>query len=473
MPYQQNPYRDPYGAIGQSLGQLGQAFLSGPSPIEQDRMAADTAYKNTQGQLAAQQFEEAKRNAAAKGKLSQLYTQFLADPSVAPQLMGAAIDAGVDPGDIGTANMFVSALTPGATEEQLRLAGAASGKALGVNDAYTLGGSQMIRDQNAANDYRQATSVAGIGADASRDVAGINNRGALERDMWNARNKPLPVDAGQTVYTMEDGKPTLGLQGMQTESTAKGSIIQDLATGSRVPPQAQAVVGAMEEREFPGNAPKSERFVVTPTDASPSGFAYETVAPGLPAPAPSAANAAPLRLIPTPINEAIVTNISAAKQIDRALQALETNPAAVGVQGYLPDAVLQRLDPAGVEARALIADIGSLRLHDRSGAAITAAEFPRLRPFIPNVSDTPDVVRTKLINFRRVYLEETQALNEIYSTDSGYQPNKYAQDFLAQGGSNAEVDQAVSEARAAIEQGADEMKVRERFLRTHGYDFPG
>jgi hypothetical protein len=61
-----------------------------------------------------------------------------------------------------------------------------------------------------------------------------------------------------------------------------------------------------------------------------------------------------------------------------------------------PQAALNRMDPKGVAARAAITNLGSAILHDRSGAAVTAAEFPRLQPFIPSMEDSYDTARTKL-----------------------------------------------------------------------------
>lgn len=93
--------------------------------------------------------------------------------------------------------------------------------------------------------------------------------------------------------------------------------------------------------------------------------------------------------------------------------------ASTGWKGYLGDAALQRLDPQGVDARAAIGDLGSLVIHDRSGAAVTAAEFPRLRPFIPQVTDDQATVQKKLKRFVEVYREIVDDTRNFY-TESGY-----------------------------------------------------
>ena len=86
------------------------------------------------------------------------------------------------------------------------------------------------------------------------------------------------------------------------------------------------------------------------------------------------------------------------------------------------DTIKQRTDPGGVDPRAKVADIGSLQIHDRSGAAVTAAETPRLKPFVPSATDDSKTIITKLKNLRanlESQLDETEA---FYSPESGYRP---------------------------------------------------
>lgn len=126
------------------------------------------------------------------------------------------------------------------------------------------------------------------------------------------------------------------------------------------------------------------------------------------------------RPVPPQIAKGLVENNSNIRKIDNALAALEKYPQAFGTRNYLGDAIRQRSDPQGVDPRAKVADIGSLIIHDRSGAAVSASEFPRLAPFIPVATDDPATVKTKLANLKaniQMMNEETQ---QIYSTDQGY-----------------------------------------------------
>jgi hypothetical protein len=118
------------------------------------------------------------------------------------------------------------------------------------------------------------------------------------------------------------------------------------------------------------------------------------------------------------------------QNLDRAQNALELiegktvgaakgDQAATGFKGYLPNQLLNRIDPAGVDTRAAIADLGSLVIHDRSGAAVTAAEFPRLAPFIPTEKDEPATVKKKLRMFVQNYRAIVEDSKEFYRS-SGY-----------------------------------------------------
>jgi len=138
-----------------------------------------------------------------------------------------------------------------------------------------------------------------------------------------------------------------------------------------------------------------------------------------------------LKPIPPSVNTAIIQNQTANNQLDRAialvsgvdLPGMKGDTSATGFKGYLPNAILNRVDPQGVSARAEIADIGSLKLHDRSGAAVTASESPRLMPFIPLATDDRETVLKKLNRLKLEVQNETSAMKDIYSKEQGYREN--------------------------------------------------
>jgi len=138
----------------------------------------------------------------------------------------------------------------------------------------------------------------------------------------------------------------------------------------------------------------------------------------------------PLKPIPASVNSAIITNNQSKNQLERALTLLEGKDIAgmqgdknaTGWKGYLGQSILNRIDPQGVNTRAEIADIGSMKIHDRSGAAVTISEAPRLMPFIPQATDDAPTAAKKL---KRLLLEinnESKALTDIYSKEQGYKP---------------------------------------------------
>jgi hypothetical protein len=134
-------------------------------------------------------------------------------------------------------------------------------------------------------------------------------------------------------------------------------------------------------------------------------------------------NSGSLKQIPPNINLAILKNNQSLKQIDETIALLKKNPDATGAKGYLPNFALNRMDPEGTDARAGVADIGSLVLHDRSGAAVTAAEAPRLMPFIPLATDDNATVIKKLTRMRNIAAGDQEGLTETYSKEQGYIPN--------------------------------------------------
>jgi hypothetical protein len=132
------------------------------------------------------------------------------------------------------------------------------------------------------------------------------------------------------------------------------------------------------------------------------------------------AEAAKIKSIPEPINAAVLQNHQSLNKLDDALDLLEANKDAIGLKGNLGQTVLNKLDPKGIDTRAAIADIGSIVLHDRSGAAVTAGESPRLLPFIPTPSDTYEAAKSKLTRMRKYAAEEQDALKATYGKEQGY-----------------------------------------------------
>jgi hypothetical protein len=145
----------------------------------------------------------------------------------------------------------------------------------------------------------------------------------------------------------------------------------------------------------------------------------------------------PLKDIPAVASRAITENQIALNKVRRAIDLnegkeitlpngnkIQGDSNATGfIKGLTPQVILNSWDPQGVDTRAFIADIGSLKIHDRSGAAVTASETPRLKPFIPSISDSKDTAIKKLKQFEAEYQDMENSFAEMYSRDQGYRPN--------------------------------------------------
>lgn len=159
--------------------------------------------------------------------------------------------------------------------------------------------------------------------------------------------------------------------------------------------------------------------------------------------------------IPATITKAMGENLSGMQKIDSAMQLLDKTPDAIGGWGSLAQYISPEwggkfnnevTDPKGLPARAIITDIGSLKIHDRSGAAVTISETPRLKPFIPSINDSAATAKAKLENLKAEYQNMLAAQNEYYSPDNGFKPYQPAQRYF-------EGQQAPAPAQASPQQG--------------------
>jgi hypothetical protein len=128
---------------------------------------------------------------------------------------------------------------------------------------------------------------------------------------------------------------------------------------------------------------------------------------------------------PATMASAMLNNAASLRSARVALDLVNQRPQSFGLSAGLQNmapGLLERTDPDGTAARAAVANLGSLVIHDRSGAAVTAAEFPRLRPFIPQIGDPPEVVKTKLKAFAREYEDLLKDQYGAFGPSSGYRP---------------------------------------------------
>ena len=225
---------------------------------------------------------------------------------------------------------------------------------------------------------------------------------------------------GQVIYTAPKEKvpnATEAEYNLAKQQGYKGSFVDFLQNVKRTPPNQNVTYGSPVAAVGADGKP----VFIQPG----KGGGAPSVIEGFSPPAEK------LRPIPPSINTAIIENQTSGNQIDRAIALLSgqdlpgmvADKNATGLKGYLPTGLLNRIDPSGVNARAEIADIGSLKIHDRSGAAVTASESPRLMPFIPLTTDDRETALKKLQRLKLEVDSSSAAMKEIYSADQGYREN--------------------------------------------------
>lgn len=188
------------------------------------------------------------------------------------------------------------------------------------------------------------------------------------------------------------------------------------------------------------SAPTPANF--EPDPDRPGSFRPQRGGPADPAQAKALADAKRLENAKTPpasVVKGMTENLASIKQVDRALSLIAKTPGSIGgwgsqisdnTPGFVGRMQNKYGDPEGTDLRAIIANIGSLIIHQRSGAAVTAAEFPRLRPFIPSISDGPEEARKKLQQFKDAYLDEMEAMADTYNLEGGFRPHAPTMKYL-------------------------------------------
>src|SRR5690242_10740771 len=122
--------------------------------------------------------------------------------------------------------------------------------------------------------------------------------------------------------------------------------------------------------------------------APPSGYEKDPTQPGHLQPIPGGPadkpSASELKQIPAAAVAGIQSNIENLRAVDAAIAALKGRPESIGPgTGMLGDTFTQFHDPDGQDVRSRVGQIGAVKIHDLSGAAVSASEAPRFQPFVP------------------------------------------------------------------------------------------
>lgn len=253
-----------------------------------------------------------------------------------------------------------------------------------------------------------------IGTDATwkdEQAAAREQREATARESREAREQELKL-------RMEDQRLSREERGRAQKELAEMNI------------QARKDMAHLAASLRPAAQPPQAQIVTTPEGVftlGRDGKLAPLIDPGTNKPLTGKPPVPPGKALPVSAAQKLFENNANMRKAQQALDLISGAQAsgqkgdgdATGWKGYLPDAILQRSDPKGIATRAAIGDLGSMVIHDRSGAAVTAAEFPRLRPFIPMVTDDPKTAKTKLERFVSEYRAVVDEAKGFYEA-SGY-----------------------------------------------------
>lgn len=254
--------------------------------------------------------------------------------------------------------------------------------------------------RNAASDARAevAAKNAGLPPGYRLDDKGIATRidglppdpavAQAAKDAFDAKQRENPIQ-GQELPAQHENTLIAGTKNGQTDTPEYASAYINLAKPVYNPSDGSFVKPNMNAYARPTYKPPGATEVPDYTSQDTPG--------ALPPPA---------------VMTTMLGNVSGIRNIDSVLKELAAHPDSIGPKALLPGWLTQRTDPEGVALRAGIADIMSQTFHDRSGASVTVSESPRLKPFVPDATDTAATLRTKLSRIREIYRD---VLNDNYA----------------------------------------------------------
>ena len=93
--------------------------------------------------------------------------------------------------------------------------------------------------------------------------------------------------------------------------------------------------------------------------------------------------------------------------------------------------IVDALDHKGIRSRTLIGKITSAAIKETSGAAVTAAEWPRLTPWVPRFTDTKAQLLQKLKSLKAGTEKSLKLTNQQYSPAQGYRSDPILEEMFA------------------------------------------
>lgn len=214
-----------------------------------------------------------------------------------------------------------------------------------------------------------------------------------------------------TIY----GRPKRGWVTMSPSEVAAQGL--DAGTTYQRGPDGQIQPVSGQKQQYRQISPQEAR-----SRGLPDGVLYQEAPDGKVEAVPGQ-RSAQLKPIPQTAVKAIIENRGTLRQIDSAISALQSRPKSIGPgTGMLGDTFTQFNDPEGTTTRAALGKIAGQIIHDVSGAAVTLSEEPRFKPYVPLVTDRPEVALQKLRQLRSLAQNTLSDFTDYYSEDQGYRP---------------------------------------------------
>lgn len=384
--------------------------------------------------LMAQKADEYRRGVADDAQMRDLVRASGGDPAA---LRTALVQRGdvkaLDAHDKGQMELAKGSVEIGfkGAQTQEHQAGADVKRIQAMRDgaAYAAQGLAKVNAQDDASivDWYKDAVTKGLikSEDAIAEINKVPPAGPA-REQWKAQQQ----QAGMTMIEQANKQ----LEGQRNAETNRSNVARETETGRHnrntegLTARGQNITRDVALQGGTVQVGEGGNLVMVPNKFTPGQPVQSSPVVGN-AGAPVTRGAA-LKDIPPAVQTKIIEGKQGLRNLDAAIAAVEATPDALGISNAIPGAqAIKQLWASDDEigTRGKVANIGSLKLHDRSGANVTVSEQPRLVPFIPSPSDTPKAAAQKLREMKRIAEEELGLYAEAYGEGTGYKPSTMLQ----------------------------------------------
>lgn len=305
-----------------------------------------------------------------------------------------------------------------------------------------------LNEQNSAydNQYKQAMAIKALTRERDAKVVG---KGVYVDGRWiqapwaNGSDGTGPLegtgyDAQMTNVYVTLSQKAAGGQPLTAQETQMLQLAERHLMKPRVVAGPDGVVREVAPAPLPTIAPQGGGAVTQQPPPQQPAQVPAQVPPQVPPPNPQPRITEIVppkpKEIPATVQTAMLGNVAALRKLSGAIDQLKKAPDATGygpgLLNMLPGQTVNRVMPEGARARADLADIGSMVIHDRSGAAVTVGEMEKLKPFIPTIWDDEASVQMKIGRLQSEIEDILRDQSATYSSDQAYRENPVVSDVV-------------------------------------------